>query len=286
MRLESIKIGTWNIQGFNNEKLNSPDFMNVISNMHVFSLVETWSDSGNFISIPGFTHIYSNNRCKHKKARRNSGGISVYCTHTLSKGISVMPSDHTDILWIKLNHTFFNLRRDLFVAFIYFSPENSSALSKDLEENFSTLLRKIEHYKSGDILLQGDFNAYTFTSPDFIENDDSLYPNPDDTNYFIDTCTSRNNFDTKKPNKSGKLLLDLCKESGIRILNGRTSGDLFGKYTCFKYNGSSTVDYAVASARLLSIISNFTVHNFTTLSDHCAVSCTVLTPFSVNICTQ
>ena len=29
----------------------------------------------------------------------------------------------------------------------------------------------------------------------------------------------------------------------IKILNGRTAGDMTGKYTCFKYNGCSVVDY-------------------------------------------
>ena len=280
MRINSLKIGTWNIQGFNYDKLGNPDFTNFISNMHVFSLVETWSDSGNILNIPGFVNICNNTRCKHKKARRNSGGISVYCKPTIAQGISIMPVDHTDILCIKLNHIFFNLKNDIFVAFIYFSPENSTELSKDVEEMFSILLSKIEKYSClGEILIQGDFNAYTHTTPDFVELDDSSYPNSDDTNYFIDTCKSRNNFDTKKPNKSGKLLLDLCKESGIRILNGRTSGDIFGKYTCHKYNGSSTVDYAVASANLLPIICNFYVHDFTTLSDHCSISCTILTSF-------
>ena len=212
------------------------------------SLVETWSDSGNFLNIPGFTNICNNTRCKHKNARRNSGGISVYCKPTITQGISIMPVDHTDILWVKLNHNFFNLKKDLFVAFIYFSPENSSEFAKDTDEIFTTLLRKIEKYSClGEILIQGDFNAYTYTTPDFIEIDDSLYPNSDDKNYVIDTFTPRNNFDHKNPNKNGKLLLDLCKECGIRILNGRTSGDLFGKLTCHKYNGSSTVDYAVAS---------------------------------------
>lgn len=43
-------------------------------------------------------------------------------------------------------------------------------------------------------------------------------------------------------NNSGKILLNLCRESGLRILNGRTVGDLQGNFTCITYNGCSVVD--------------------------------------------
>ena len=73
---------------------------------------------------------------------------------------------------------FFNLVRDIYIAFIYFSPENSSGSSKDIEENYSNLLRKIELYSQlGEIVLQGDFNAYTNVIPDFVTSDDSSLPN-------------------------------------------------------------------------------------------------------------
>ena len=118
------------------------------------------------------------------------------------------------------------------------------------------------------------FNAYTNTVPDFVLSDDSSFPNLEDTNYMVDTPTYRNNNDIKQPNKSGRLLIDICKETRLRILNGRNTGDFFGSYTCFKYNGCSLVDYAVASANLLHVICNFKVHEFTSLSDHCAIVCT------------
>jgi hypothetical protein len=57
--------------------------------MHIFSLVETWSDSGKpENSIAGFTLLCNNTRTKHKKARRCSGGIAVYIKNDLCKGVS------------------------------------------------------------------------------------------------------------------------------------------------------------------------------------------------------
>ena len=45
-------------------------------------------------------------------------------------------------------------------------------------------------------------------------------------------------------------LTDICIQSGIRILNGRTIGDLMGQLTSHTPRGSSAVDYFLASLRI------------------------------------
>ena len=87
--------------------------------------------------------------------------------------------------------------------------------------------------------------------------------------------------DKKIVNRSGKLLLNLCKESTLRILNGRTIGDLQGRYTCTTYNGCSLVDYTLVNNELLRGIGNFKVQDLTNLSDHCLIVCSLLTCFYV-----
>ncbi|CAG2186361.1 unnamed protein product [Mytilus edulis] len=73
--------------------------------------------------------------------------------------------------------------------------------------------------------------------------------------------------------KRGKTLNDLCVQTGIRILNGRTPGDYIGQLTCHTPMGSSVVDYFLSSESLLSNILFFKVHDFKAdLSDHCQVS--------------
>ena len=100
--------------------------------------------------------------------------------------------------------------------------------------------------------------------------------------YVKDSIMPRNNLDPKRTNKSGKYLLDLCKETGLRILNGRKVGDLSGKPTCIRYNGCSVVDYMLVSNELYSLIGYFEVHNFSSLSDHCPISCSLFTTFFVS----
>jgi hypothetical protein len=67
----------------------------------------------------------------------------------------------------------------------------------------------------------------------------------------------------------GKHLNEMCIQTGLRILNGRTIGDCIGKLACFTPNGCSVVDYFIVSEKLLSNTSFFKVHNLLgDLSDH------------------
>ena len=59
---------------------------------------------------------------KYKKARRNSGGINIFVQNSISKGIKRLPKSHSDILWIKMDRTFFKLNKDIYVTTIYISP--------------------------------------------------------------------------------------------------------------------------------------------------------------------
>ena len=68
----------------------------------------------------------------------------------------------------------------------------------------------------------------------------------------------------------GKILNDLYIQSGLKIMNGRTIGDMLGRLTCHTPRGSSVVDCIIASQSLFNCISYFQVHDFMgELSDHC-----------------
>ena len=53
-------------------------------------------------------------RKKHKKARRNSGGICIYAKCSIAKGIKCLKNKHNDILWVKLDHGFLTLKKKFF----------------------------------------------------------------------------------------------------------------------------------------------------------------------------
>ena len=61
------------------------------------------------------------------------------------------------------------------------------------------------------------------------------------------------------------------------IMNGRTIGDLFGKFTSHQWNGSSVVDYFITPNNFAKQIVNFNVGEYLPwLSDHCPIHTTIV----------
>ena len=81
------------------------------------------------------------------------------------------------------------------------------------------------------------------------------------------------NSEDSKICKRGHNLLDSCKSLDFLIVNGRKTGDIFGKYTSIQWNGSSVVDYVLTSPKTFDQITYFKVGNFYPwFSDHCPIS--------------
>ena len=81
-----------------------------------------------------------------------------------------------------------------------------------------------------------------------------------DNSYDVDAlniCRSRFSQDKCITNLYGNSLIDLCISSGFKILNGRTIGDFFGKFTCHEVNGSTVVDYALVHENFMDSIQCF-----------------------------
>ena len=56
------------------------------------------------------------------------------------------------------------------------------------------------------------------------------------------------------------------------ILNGRTLGDLTGKFTCHTLRGSSVVDNFITCNSLSYLIFSINVYDISLFSDHCLIS--------------
>ena len=141
-----LNIAMWNIEGLTSDKVVDSHFLDIIESMHILSFVETWSSSeaSQLLHVPNFELIASSSRTKHKRARRYSGGICLYAKCPLVKGIKALKSDHSDILWLKMDHSFFNFTRDLYIAIVYISPEYTTGNVPDQESVYAHLLQGIE----------------------------------------------------------------------------------------------------------------------------------------------
>lgn len=127
-----------------------------------------------------------------------------------------------------------------------------------------------------NLILFGDFNCRTSINPDFVSEDDSIHMNVLPDEYIPDRFMDRYSQDIGHINNNGLLLLDLCKQTGIRILNGRVGADSgVGKFTFIGSRGSSLVDYVLASQNLFQCVSKFEVDDPKIISDHCSISFTL-----------
>ena len=125
----------------------------------------------------------------------------------------------------------------------------------------------------------GDLNGRTKTGDDFVRDRSDKHSPINTPLYKKDTELMRNNMDGHPIDKQGKLILDLCKSTGLKILNGRMTGDSKGQFTRFPLHKNtdkpSTIDYALCGPSLMNEVFSFSVLPFTELSDHCCISVTI-----------
>jgi len=284
-----LRLGVWNIDSLHtrivNDRTSKLCFDQVkhpISQLDIFGLVETHCNSTDVIELENY-HIEQNLRPKSLNAPRAFGGLAVGVKLHLLKGVTFLKKTHTEFMWVRLCKQFFGIDNDIFVCVVYISP-NSSSFSHERDDIFSLIEKDVATYsKQGYCLVLGDFNARTNIEYDFVSNDSSKFLDSLCTDYIIDTHISRNNLDKKLVDKHGQLLLDLCRSSGLRIVNGRKLGDLQGNYTCYSHTGNpSVIDYILCSHQFLDSVNYLQVHELTPFSIHCMVSCT----FRTNICSR
>ncbi len=115
----------------------------------------------------------------------------------------------------------------------------------------------------GNILLTGDFNARTSVADDYVDYRYFVDHMPDTLplgNDFLEVLPERHNSDKGGLKGWHNEFLDLCRSSGLFILNGRITGDESGECICFTNGSSSLVDYMVASPALFDCATSLVVH--------------------------
>ena len=245
-----LKIGIFNINGFVGQKTFDPEFSIFIQKYDIVALNETWHSKKECKeklkhNIPSnYLYFHNPRKHKHKRSKRNSGGIILFYKKHLHNNITIHDQKTENMLWIKINKNYLNFDQDIFVCAVYNSPINSSYAQRQESDFFYSLQEKMTSFSPHDyILIGGDFNARTNTLPDYVyesQGDANFINFPD--NYEIDQFTTLRNNQDIHTNSHGKKLIDFAISTKMRILNGRTLGDLLGKFTYIGYNGVGTVD--------------------------------------------
>ena len=278
-----VNILSWNIKGYREtidgigiNKLGEEEVRNKLQEYDIVCLQETHleKESADEVSIPGFNQLH-HCRKRNIKARKASGGISIYVKEHLRKYIKFTSNNNSDIAWMKVNQ---GKGENLFIGCVYIPPENSTYGRKHTAAIWDRLESELREYSSkGQVILCGDFNARTGTLTDYIENDldNSFCPMP--SGYQSDVLHDRRSMD-KSIHKNGRRLANICIDYNLCILNGRTIGDLRGKVTCITPQGTSVVDYFLCSKHMLKDVYSMSVLNLSKYSDHCPLELSVYLP--------
>ena len=103
--------------------------------------------------------------------------------------------------------------------------------------------------------------------------------------YKLDTSTTHRNNEDVSLNSYGEQLIQLCIASKLRVLNGRTRGDLEGHFTYLGYQGCCPVDLVLDSENIfqINLIQHLSVQTFTTFSDHRRILLKILWKYPTRI---
>ena len=198
--------------------------------------------------IPGFYKPFRQDRPISIKGKKSFGGIAVFVRKELIKNKVITPvhNKSKDVIWLKINQNCANADCNIFFGSVYLPPSNKWN-KVDIEDRVKIVFDEIEKFsQKGEVLLSGDFNARTNNAADFVSLSDDAGGQCD----TIPPTKQRNSEDGKLCCKRGKDMLQVCKYLDLLILNGRKKGDMFGKMTCFRWNGCSVVDYGLCSKDL------------------------------------
>ena len=204
------------------------------------------------------------------------------------KYIEIVEILNDTIIWLKIAKDITTCGVDYYIGCVYLPPVNSKYYKMYNCDLFFDLVNSVEKFASdtAKVFLLGDMNARTAIGNDFIENDNICGPIFEFQPYFwvYDKGNNKitehraifhsdNNLPVRRnpdqgTNEFGLKLLNLCRGTGLRILNGRHEDGLADDYTFCGSRGMSVVDYLLAPYDYFHVVEQFIVGNFTSFSDH------------------
>ena len=138
--------------------------------------------------------------------------------------------DSDDIIWLRLKGRLFDQSDDIFFCLCYNVPEGFRRQclmnNVDIFDRITDQLVKYQNDTQNEcsFMICRDLKARTGTLPDFVNDDSSDHIPALPNDYSIELPVERASED-KAFNRYGSQLLDFCKHTGLRILNGCMGAD-------------------------------------------------------------
>ena len=153
-----FSICAWNINGLEYKshgikcnKLHDPGVNYLLKSSDCIGLLETHADKSVDINLPGY-YVFRKDRTKHKNARKPSGGIAVLVKETMRHIYKFDPISDSDIIWLRIQKEHTPMMNDLFIAFVYIPPLNSTYGKVNSKDIMLKLEKQIEYFAKGKYL--------------------------------------------------------------------------------------------------------------------------------------
>ena len=250
-----LAVGCWNIEGLYKKvngvklcKMDKETFQTTRKKFDILCLQEihtapedTFRECEEFYLVP---------HCRRKSANnRYFGGFLLLIRKGIRKGIKIDQKSDRDMIVVTLGKNFFGMENDIEIIFTYASPINS-CYTKSRTDNVLDKIQTTMINRNDNGIIMGDLNGRTKVADDFVRDSEDIYSPVNNQLYVKDEVLSRLNLDKTSVDGQGKLILELCKSSSYRILNGRIQGDRMGKFTRYSSNiqeNPSLIDYSLCS---------------------------------------
>ena len=235
-------ITTWNINNINGLlglKTEVKVFVKTINSSDIICLQETVSEA----LLPGFVS-FSNLRSTVK-----GGGVTTLIRNNIAGSstridLTVPPECSLNVVVVKIRDTSKNCNTMLFNVYIPPSNSRRNGSVSDPACNFDffqDLTNQVKESQHDEVVILGDVNARISNAADYIEDDTSNEFVFNNTTSALEPLTVPNeapislqrNSQDSGSNAHKRPFLDLVQSQEMLILNGRTLGDLTGKYTCY-----------------------------------------------------
>ena len=280
-----IRILSWNIQGIGS-KLEIEGIKQLIAPFDVVFLFETMKLDTFNPSLSDFQFHHCQRKYQHPRARRPSGGIGVLIKNSIKHLVKIEKMNE-HVIWLSIKQKY---QPPLIIGGTYVPPAGSKMyLNYEINDIFLALQTDITNFLSltSAVALCGDFNGRTGGLSDIAENltgkDADLISNLNLKN-FTTTSQNEQNWDwfnkerqTKDTvyNTFGNDLVQMCKNTNMRILNGFHNESNTDNFTCHAPLGKSTVDYLISTLKFYEVMSDFALSSKIVESDHVPLTFTV-----------
>ena len=257
-----MKILFHNIEGLLRKQKNL-ELTQIFNNYDIIGFVETWLP--NNIEFKSNNHkVFNISADKKHPTGRASGGISLLISNQSKLTVNKLESESKKILWAEIQ-----LKNNIIILGIaYNPPQNSNHYDTNIFHTMEKEIDKFEEkYDDPKFIILADFNAR-------IGNKDTLPCITSTNNIGSHEYDIPRNSKDKITNNEGGKLLDFCNNCNLKILNGNYYNDTEGNYTYIHSQGSSTIDFALATENSIELITDFDIINATT-SSHNGLSLTL-----------